>query len=165
MEEELFKSILVDTYTVRKLQKRVRVLKMYMLTKIFNSAIQPLEESEMQEEKEWFESIHFKFVSQITKDNVYQIFANLEERIKAIRLLTVYVAFEMPKDELTRFGKALREVYGPDFLFDIKFDPNVIGGAAFVWNGIYRDFSVRSMIESRKQEILSEFRTFVGRSK
>ena len=163
MEEELFKAILTDTYTARKLQKRVRVLKMYMLGKIFNSSTQPLDENEMAEEKAWFESISFKFESQITKDNVYQIFANLEARIKAIRLLTVYVAFDMPQDEITRLGKALRQVYGEQFLFDIKFDPNVIGGAAFVWNGVYRDFSVRSMVESRKQEILLEFRTFVGR--
>jgi hypothetical protein len=163
MEEELFKAILTDTYTARKLQKRVRVLKMYMLGKIYNSTTQPLDESEMEEEKAWFESINFRFVSQVTKDNVYQIFANLETRIKSIRLLTVYVAFDMPQVEITRLGKALRQVYGEQFLFDIKFDPNVIGGAAFVWNGVYRDFSVRSMIESRKQEILSEFRTFVGK--
>jgi hypothetical protein len=163
MEEELFKAILTNTYTARKLQKRVRVLKMYMLGKIYNSTIQPLDESEMEEEKAWFESINFNFVSEITKDNVYQIFASLEARIKSIPLLTVYVAFDMPQEEITRLGKALRQVYGEQFLFDIKFDPNVIGGAAFVWNGVYRDFSVRSMIESRKKEILSEFRTFVGR--
>jgi hypothetical protein len=163
MEEELFKAILTNTYTARKLQKRVRVLKMYMLGKIYNSTIQPLDESEMEEEKAWFESINFNFVSEITKDNVYQIFASLEGRIKSIPLLTVYVAFDMPQEEITRLGKALRQVYGEQFLFDIKFDPNVIGGAAFVWNGVYRDFSVRSMIESRKKEILSEFRTFVGR--
>ena len=163
MEEKLFHAILTDTYTARKLRKRLRVLKMFLLGSIFHSPIQPLQEAEIEEEKEWFQSIDVDLLSQITKDTIYQVFEHLEARMNGMKLLTIYVAFEMPKEEITRLGKTLRESYGQTFLFDIKFDPNVIGGAAFVLNGVYKDYSVRSMINSRKQVILSEFRNYVGR--
>lgn len=166
MEEELYKAILNQTYTARNLQKRIRVLKMYLLSKLFTQSAQPSPsvENEIVEEKEWLESINFKLISQITTQNVYQIFEKLEQRIQLQKVLTIYVGFDLPKDEISRLGVNLRSTYGPDFIFEIKFDPNVIGGVAFVWNGVYKDFSVRSMIEAKKDEILSGFRMFVGRN-
>lgn len=163
MEDQFYSAILTDTYTARKLQKRLRVLKGYLLSKLFNSTLSEVDQNELNEEKEWFDSIDQKLIEQINKDTVYQLFTNLENKIKQIRLLTIYVAFDLPKDEITRLGRTLRHTYGNDFLFDIKFDPNIIAGAAFVWQGVYKDYSVRSLIGQRKQEILSEFRHYVGR--
>lgn len=163
MEEQFYSAILTDTYTARKLQKRLRVLKGFLLGKLFNAPQSESDQSELLEEKEWFDGIDKQLLDQIDKDSVYQLFTNLENKIKQIRLLTIYIAFEMPKDEITRLGRTLRHVYGNDFLFDIKFDPNIIAGAAFVWQGVYKDYSIRSLIDQHKQDILSEFRHYVGR--
>ena len=163
MEEKLYSAILSDTYTARKLQKRLRVLKNYFLSQFFNSSAPTGDEDEIVEEREWLESIDKENLAQITKDNVYQVFANLEARIKQIKLLTIYIAFDLPKEEITRLGKKLRVDYGGDFIFDVKFDPNIIGGSALVWGGVYKDYSVRSLIEHNKQDILGAFRSYVVR--
>jgi len=163
MEEKFYLAILTDTYTARKLQKRLRVLKGYLLSKLFNAPLSEADHCELAEEKEWFESIDPVLLEQINKNTVYTLFTTLENKIKQVRLLTVYVAFEMPKDEITRLGRTLRHTYGVDFLFDIKFDPNIIAGASFVWQGVYKDYSIRSLIDQHKEEILSEFRHYVGR--
>ncbi len=165
MEDQLYKTILKDTFTARRLQKRLRVLKGMLLTKLYGrSDKQPIDQVELDEEQSWLQSLEPGVLNQIDKDNLSPVFNNLENRIKNSKLLTIYIAFDMPKDELNRLGLTLRQTYGEQFLFDVKFDPNVIGGVALVWNGIYKDYSVRSLIGQRKSDILSAFRNFVGRS-
>ncbi len=165
MEDQIFSAILANTYTARKLQKRLRVLKMSLLSRIFGTTNQIGDTTEIEEEQDWLSSLSPELLAQINKDTVYPLFEKLETKIKNIEILTVYLALELPKEELARLASVLRSEYGSAFLFDIKFDPNIIAGASVVWKGIYKDYSVRSMIGERKNEILTEFRRFVGTNK
>ena len=164
MEDQLYKAIISNTYTAREFQKRLRVLKGYLLAHLFGSSSPDTDRAEMDQEMNWIQSLDQSLFSQIGQKNFYTIFGNLDKRIKSVSLLTIYVAFDMPKDEVTRLGQTLRQTYGADFLFDIRFDPNVIAGTALVWNGIYKDYSVRSHIQAKKSEILTAFRNFMGRT-
>ncbi len=164
MEDQLYKSIISNTYTAREFQKRLRVLKGYLLITLFGGQSKDADQAEIDQESRWIQTLDRSLLNQINSKNFYPLFESLDKKIKSVRLLTIYISFDMPKDEVARLGQTLRQTYGADFLFDVRFDPNVIGGVALVWNGIYKDYSVRSNIDGKKAEILTAFRKFMGRS-
>jgi len=48
----------------------------------------------------------------------------------------------------------------PRLVFDFKVDPSLIGGCAFVYKGVYKDYSLRARISDNKDKIIGEFRKY-----
>ena len=63
--------------------------------------------------------------------------------------LVIFVACELPEKEISR----IKEKLGKDVKVRFKVDPSLIGGAALVWNGQYKDYSLKARLEEHKKEI------------
>lgn len=157
MNDILF-TILKDTYTLTQLKHRLRILKSFLLDSFFagikaNTLPPP--------DLNWLKSLPPSFYQQFNKDNVYKIFADLENNIKALQPLVVYLSFETDDSSTSQIGIFARKIFGSMLLLDTKFDPNLIAGVALSFKGIYRDYSLRAKIEERKAEILEEFKKYL----
>lgn len=151
-------TILKDTYSIAELKHKLNILKSYLLQNFFGA----------QSTKEWaakdlvwLKSQPPSFFQSFNKDNVYNFFTEAEKQITQIKILTIYLTFEADDQTLTQIGQVARKTFNRLLLLDIKYDPNLIAGAALVWNGIYKDYSLRSTIQQKKSLILDSFKKFL----
>ncbi|OGE64836.1 hypothetical protein A3I48_04475 [Candidatus Daviesbacteria bacterium RIFCSPLOWO2_02_FULL_36_7] len=154
---DILSIILKDTYSLSQLKHRLRILKSSLLKAFFggeNLTFSPTQLS-------WLKSLPTEFYQKFNKDNVYQIFTEIEKEISKLKTLTIYLTFEPDELTLTQLGAYVRTNFGPNFLLDIKLKPDLIAGPALVWKGIYKDYSLKAKLEARKAEILQEFKKFL----
>ena len=88
-----------------------------------------------------------------TEDTFNDIYSPAKKTVEAVKELTVYVAEELDGGQVARLGKKARELFGEEIFLEFKVDPTLTGGAALVWNGIYKDYSVRARFEEKKGEL------------
>lgn len=110
---------------------------------------------------DWETLLGKEFLDQFTPENTQQLFEQAEQELKNIKPLVIYLPVELPHIEISRLGQHLREDYGPKFLLDIKLDPTLIAGAAFVWGGVYRDYSLKQKISENREKILDTLREYI----
>lgn len=154
---EVLSIILKDTYALSQLKHRLRILKYSLLKAFFggeNPAYSP-------QELHWLKSLPDNFYYKFNKDNVYQIFTEIEKEINKLKILTMYLTFEPDEITLTQLGTYVRNNFGQTFLLDIKLNPSLIAGTALAWKGVYKDYSLRSQLQARKEELLAEFKKFL----
>lgn len=147
----MFDKILTSVYTFHDLLDRLQFLKTYLKIKIFGGK----EENFSSQDMIWLAGLGKDFLEDITKDNLDQTFADLEKKIKIVKPLVVFVPNELPSEVIRDIVVKLRRDYGPNFLVDLKVDPNLIAGCALVWNGIYKDYSLRGKMTEMRTEVLS----------
>lgn len=158
-------TVLKDTYTVPTLQKRLRALRAYLLHRFFSSL--PDKQDNLKgvdltvNDLSWIYSLGNDFISGFSRDNVYSKLQQLEDEAKKLPLVTLYLAFE-PNDEAVRLiGEFLRNQFSASIIFEYKINPALIGGAALAWKGVYKDYSVKELINQKQSEILMSFKTYL----
>jgi len=155
---DLLDIILKDTYSQVQLKHRLNILKAYLLNNFFGT----LKKQEITEKDlAWLKSLPAAYYQNFNKDNTQNIFTELDQRINQLKLMTIYLTFEPDDYSLSQIGTYARKLFGNFLLLDIKYDPNLIAGAALVWNGVYRDFSLRAKIEEKKALILESFKKYL----
>lgn len=159
--DEILTIILKDTYSLSQLKHRLRILKSNLLKTFFggesNQAL-----SLTAQDLNWLRNLPESFYQKFTKDNIYQILSDLEKGIPNLPTLTMYLTFEPDDATLGQLGSVTRKTFSsPSLILDIKLDLNLIAGVALVWKGVYKDYSLRSKIESRKAEIFEGFKKFL----
>lgn len=156
--EDILNAIIKDTYSLGQLKHRLRILKANLVKSFFGSTEDiPLSAQDLK----WLRSLPQDFYQKFNKNNVYQIFTDLEEQSKKFTILVIYLTFEPDETTLAQIGSFSRKLFSSPMLLDIKLDPNLIAGAALVWKGVNRDYSLRSKIEEKKGEILGGFKKFL----
>lgn len=177
MTDKLVDDILATTYIQIEALSRLRALKDLILVQLFASSAAAApgvggqvsrEKVKMQEvvgspaqHTAWLTSLGPDFYKNFTRENVYKIFEEMENAIKKIQPLVIYVPFEIPNDELTPVGEYLRKNYGKRFLIETKIDPGIIAGTALVWKGMMKDYSIRKKIADNRETILRTLKSFV----
>lgn len=73
--------------------------------------------------------------------------------IEAIEPLYLYLACDLPQEEVTKIAQKLRKDYGKDFLIETKVQPELIGGCAMSYKGVYKDYSLKGKIQNLKFKI------------
>jgi hypothetical protein len=160
----ILEEILNQTYTLQQYRSRVRLLREKLVSQFFGNKELSYDElvgHSLKENIEWLNALSPEFLNQFNKDNVYQVFKDLEVEVEKIQTMVLYVAVGLPEKETDEIGAFLRKLTGKLLLVDIKVDPSLLAGCAFVWNGIYKDYSLRKKIEENRNEILAQFRTFL----
>lgn len=162
MIDTIFEKILSQTHTLQQINRKVRFLREFINQKLYGSkeAITAAQ-SEDAIYLDWIKSLEPTLLNQINQSNVSEVFNTLEKKIAELKVLIIYVAFDMPEKDLSPLGEYLKSNFGAEFVFDVRFDPNLIGGASLVWNGVYHDFSLKKSIEDNKQAILTEIQSFL----
>ena len=156
--EDILTTILKDTFSLTQFKTRVRLLKASLLKAFFGGENEDL--PPYPHDLNWLKTLPENFYQKFTKDNVYQILSTLEQEVAKLPILTIYLTFETDAATLSSIGTYARKMFGSNLMLDCKFDPNLIAGAALVWRGVYKDYSLRAKIESKKGEILQNFKAF-----
>ncbi|MBI4035410.1 F0F1 ATP synthase subunit delta [Candidatus Daviesbacteria bacterium] len=155
---EILTIILKDTYSLSQLKHRLRILKTSLLKAFFGSKE---EISFSPDELSWLKSLPDNFYQKFSKDNIYQIFTEFEQEISKLQTLTIHLTFEPDESTLAQIGTYVRHHFEATIPLDIKFDPSLIAGAALVWKGVYKDYSLKARLDAKKTEMLQEFKRFL----
>lgn len=174
--DEILAVILQDTYSLTQFKHRLRTLKSNLIETFFGEthlASTSGEESSFgtgptpevnlaPQDLDWLKSLPSGFYQNFTKDNVYQVFTNLEGEIPKLKILIMYLSFEPDDVTLNQIGQASRKAFAsPLLLLDIKLNPILIAGPALSWKGVLRDYSLKAKLTERKEEILQSFKKFL----
>lgn len=159
--QDITPKILEDTFSLSQLKRRVNLLKQVTSKKVFGGDNPNLEEYAQREDFAWLNSLTDDFYGAFNKENFTTTFLELEKYISWIKPLVVHLPFDLPTDEIKKLGTYLRKNFASVMVMDIKIDPSLIGGCALVWNGIYKDYSIRKVLEENKVEIITKVRKFL----
>lgn len=149
--------ILKDTFTLNQLRSRLQLLKSYIDNQLYGGKTVSLSP----EETKWLSSLGNDFYKNFTPKETGLIFDDLEKTLPQIPLVTLYLAFEPGETEIAQIGTYLRANFKNIQLFEIKYNPDLIGGAALSYKGTYRDYSLRKKIDDQKQQILASFKEYL----
>ncbi len=157
--DDILTIILKDTYSLTQYKHRLMVMKTHLLQVFFGGG---QNETLSTQDSIWVKSFPPNFYKQFNKDNVYDIFSGLENRISHLQILTIYLTFEPDEITLIQLGQAARTFFGfPALILDIKLNPNLIAGTALSWKGRLRDYSLKAKLEEKRIEIAQGFRRFL----
>ncbi len=90
--------------------------------------------------------------------NVYEKFAKAEAEIRAIETLTLIVSAEIPDQELEKIYNQIKPLIKTPFLLDLRIEPGVLGGVAFVWQGKIKDYTIKAKLEEKRELIRATIR-------
>lgn len=156
---EILAIILTTTYSSTQLKHRLRLLKSNLLKTFFGQAGEDL--PAIPQDLNWLQSLPDNFYQQFNANNVYKIFSDLEDQTHNLPILTLYLTFEPDEATLAQISTFTRKLFSSNLLLDIKLDPNLIAGTALVWNGVYKDYSLRNQLTAKKTQLWTEFRKFL----
>lgn len=156
---DILTTILNDTFSLTQYKTRVRLLKSNLLKTFFGGENETTLPSP--QELQWLKALPENFYQKFNKDNVYQIFSDLDKEIAKLSTLTICLTFEPDDATLSNLGAFARKMFGHLLILDIKLDPRLIAGAALIWKGVYKDYSLRAKIEEKKSEISQSFKKFL----
>lgn len=164
MMQELLDQILLQTYTQTEALNRLRALKDLVLFELFGPNYQKevgLPKLPSTQQTTWLSSLDPNLFKKFTKESVYKDFDEMEKTIKEIQPLVIFMPFEISNEGINKLGEHLRKVFGKNFLAEIKIDQALIAGTALVWNGIYKDYSVRQKIAENRLQILEMMKGYL----
>lgn len=152
MTNDLITTFFANTYSLQQAKARLRLLRTYLLRSFY-------EQNQTPETDPWLLSLGDDFYKKFTRDTVYKNLRAIEEAVVKIQPLIFYIAFDIPEEEVNNLGLWFRKNCQSNIIFDIRHDPNLIGGCAMSWHGVYKDYSVRSRIELNKDKILGNIKS------
>jgi F0F1-type ATP synthase delta subunit len=87
----------------------------------------------------------------------------LDSKINKVNIVTVYLAFEMPNEEIVKLAQNIRTTLKSTVTFlEIKKDANLLAGMALVYKGVYKDYSLRKKLEDQKEKLIMEMRRYIS---
>ncbi|MCL4367552.1 hypothetical protein M1563_05300 [Patescibacteria group bacterium] len=151
-------NIFISTvYGKSEATRQLATLKSYLLNRLFSNDQSMLTSLEP-EQIRWMQSLGEDFYQGINQTNVYQILQAIEEHLAQLEPLIIYLPFVLPDAQLPNLGKYARNLFGPECLVEIKFDPDLIAGPALVWKGVYKDYSIKQKLADHHQEIMDSLK-------
>lgn len=159
--EKILKLIQNNSYTISQIRRRIRVLKNYLTNQYFSQAFDLSQISSHNSDIAWIKSLDQNILSSINSSNLNEVFDQLETEVKRINVLTVYLPVDFDEDQQNQIGLYVQNNFSQKPLIDIKLDPTLIAGCALVWNGIYKDYSLRKRIQDNKEKLLSQMKQFL----
>lgn len=92
------------------------------------------------------------------RGKIGQFLTGLKEKLGSFKILRLSIAFEPTTESIESIFSWVKNNLGEGIILDIQTDKNIIGGAVIVFEGIYKDLSIKSKIntyfEDNKKKIL-----------
>ncbi len=148
-------------YTYSDVNKALGFLRNFLETNLFSGQkVTPEEFSDAnkldQSYQDWLvKSLTNSEIKNLSSKDYLTFISALKVQIDSTPRLGIYFPFVFPEKNLAELAKKSAETVGQRVLLDIKFDPDLVGGCAFVWKGNYGDFSMRSLIKQNNEKVRS----------
>jgi hypothetical protein len=164
----LLQALCATTYTVADMRRRLGLLQEGAEVALFNkqttdvvAAIKATitnrgNESDVAVMMEWEDAMFAQF----TASNIRERMLALQQSVEALPVMTLYIPVAFPKADLASMATWCREECAPQLLFDVRIDPKVAGGCAFVWNDTYHDFSFTAQSKKYPGVITKHLQTY-----
>lgn len=166
--DDLVSAILATTYTKSQLLRRVRLLKDFISYRLFNEGGSGKDFATSVEEfiksqnitDNWLASLGEQYLGSFTPENFNDQFKKLESALSATKSIIVYLPVELSERDIEEIGRWFKQNLGPQALFEVSFDADLIGGCALSYKGIYKDYSIRANIKANQKAILDSLKEF-----
>lgn len=170
--DTILDQILSSTYTKHQLYRRHRLLKDFFNYKFFqegrNFSIQDSlgkfssQGKALHSDLNWLNSLGEGFFNLVSLQEFQGSFQSLEDKFNSLNLTIVYLPFIVneetmisgEKNLLSSIGGWFKENLGKNTIIDIRFNPDLIAGAAISYGGVYKDYSIHSILQHKKEEII-----------
>lgn len=168
--EEIVKTIVKSTYTTADIQRREMFLRQYLEQAYFVPDAERdvtkflLAKHAQTDDMKAFVAWGDGFFSQFDKNRMYKMLSEIEEMIKTLPVVGVYVPYECTPAEIIKLGKWFRTNVDKMVIIDVHTDPTLLGGCAFVFNGVYRDYSLRYFMQKYKDTISNIIKAYVAKA-
>lgn len=160
MEEQVLNEILKDTYTLESFKKRALALKLKIEKDVFKSSDESGTRGKIL--PVWAQNFDKKILDQVNPDNFSRIFKSLNTFISEATILTIYFVFIPDEMQVKEIGEWLREsLKSPKLIYGVRTDPNLIGGCAIAYKGVYKDYSLKAKISKNREQLMEEFRRYL----
>lgn len=162
--------MLKNTYIKSDLYRRVGLLKEFLEHTFFSGHLQEssqdlflefLREKGVEGSEDTKALLEWGAIAQgFTDGNLRERLVNLDNEIKELPTIITYFPMAFGTKEYEMLGKWFREQVSPRMVLDVKIDPSTAGGCAFVWKGIYHDFSFKNFMGKHEPELKEALRTY-----
>lgn len=93
------------------------------------------------------------------KELIADFLETLKNLIKKFKVIKLILAYDLTRKTIENIHEAVSENIGIGYVLDIEIDESVLGGAVVMFNGKYKDFTLRKSLEEvfarENKELLS----------
>jgi len=126
----------------------------------FEKALSSIKENTAKKITEIFEKFNLDMTD---KELVRDFLDTLKNLIKKFKVIKLILAFEPTRKTIENIHEAVSENIGIGYILDIEISEGVCGGAVVMFNGKYKDFTLRKSLEEtfrdKRDEIVSTLNT------
>lgn len=164
--------VLTNCYTTSAIQQRIALLKEFFeyafygtearhpTQELFNDFVN-VKEVELEHAtavREWGQH----FFGTVTAGTLYSQINGLLNDLKEVPVLTLYTPVKFSHEEIESLGKRIRILSGKKLLLDDRVDVYLSVGCAFVWNGVYHDYSLPFFFGRKREELTTLITRYGG---
>lgn len=147
--------------TTYELSASLKLLKSFLESKFFNSPFRT--EDLTDREQTLITAIkQEKVLESITKDRLTDFLKELQAETEKINILVIFTAVALNEESTDEVVKKVRLMISNQILVDFRLDPTLVAGCALIWKGVYKDYSLKSRIEQNREQILSQFKSYIN---
>lgn len=156
--DSLIQKVIDNSYTKTDITRRTRLLREYLEKTFFTPEMHEMTKflitrQATTDDIDTFLSWGEDFFNTFTRDNIYSIMSDIDDRVKHAPIVVLYIPYDPVPAEVVKLGKWFRRSVSAGILVDLHTDPSLLGGCAFVWKGMYRDYSLRYYMLKKREEI------------
>lgn len=185
---KLAEKMLAATYTKNQMRKRMRLLKDFVNFRSYQNfkekqnlaqeitaflAKYPLYNLDAH----WLISLGEDVYKEFKELNTTNLLKQLARFLETVPTAVLFLPFEL-NDEIyyektittssksqsipvrleVEIGSWFKKNISSTFLFEPSYNPDVIGGVALSWNGVYKDYSLREQVLANRERIINLFK-------
>jgi len=157
--------ILLKTYTKADYLRRLTFIREFLESRFFKNYQGSfsdflLKSAVPSHDREAMSNLDEHFFNLWTRENLYPLIVSLSESLKSLPSLTLYLAVLIEDHLIDELGLWFRKNLHPDLIMEVRLNPHLLAGAAFVWNNHYHDLSLRNFFKLKEDiinKIISEY--------
>jgi len=152
--------ILQTTYTRADYLKNLTLIRKYVESRIFKNYSGKftdflLEAKVSRHDRDAISHFDDHFFNFFTRENLYPLISGLTEKLKSLPALTLYLAVMIDDYLIDELGLWFRKNFHPELILEVRINPSLLAGAAFVWKNHYHDLSLHHFFKM-KEEIINK---------
>ena len=152
--------ILTKTFTKADYLRRVTIIREYLESRFFKDfqgdfSLYLEKKAVPIKDRKALTHLDGNFFNLITSDNLYLIINGLVESLKDLPTLTLYLAIIVEDDLVNKLGVWFRQNLHPELIMEVRYDPGLVSGCAYVWNNKYHDLSLHHLF-NQKHEVINK---------
>lgn len=78
---------------------------------------------------------------------------NIKEELNSLNIVKICLAFEPTATNVEKFSRLVKRYLGDNTIIEFSYNPRLIAGCTIIFNGKYRDLSMKNFFESEFAKI------------